>query len=57
MGVSVLPIVVKWLFIGRWRAEEFPVWTLRYVRFWIVKTLVQKNPLVLLFTGTPVFTL
>jgi non-ribosomal peptide synthetase-like protein len=29
----------------------------RYARFWVVKTLVQKNPLVLLFNGTPMYPL
>jgi non-ribosomal peptide synthetase-like protein len=31
------------------------VWSLRYVRFWIVKTLVQRNLVVLLFVGTPLY--
>jgi non-ribosomal peptide synthetase-like protein len=57
LGMSVLPVLVKWLLIGRWKAEEFPVWTMRYVRFWIVKTLVQKNPAMLICTGTPLYTL
>ena len=57
VGLSILPILVKWVLVGRWRAEEFPVWSLRYVRFWIVKTLVQRNPLVLFATGTPLYPL
>ncbi|MGY1593432.1 Pls/PosA family non-ribosomal peptide synthetase [Geodermatophilus sp. SYSU D00708] len=57
VGICALPVLAKWLLIGRWKAEEIPVWSLRYVRFWIVKTLVQKNPLILLFNGTPLYPL
>jgi non-ribosomal peptide synthetase-like protein len=56
LAVCVLPIVVKWALVGRWKAEPIRVWTLPYVRFWIVKTLVQRNPLVL-FAGSPLYTL
>ncbi|TFV60143.1 peptide synthetase [Geodermatophilus sp. DF01-2] len=55
VGMSILPVLAKWVLVGRWEAEEFPVWSMRYVRFWIVKTLVQKNPLVLFFNGTPLY--
>ncbi|MGY1625201.1 Pls/PosA family non-ribosomal peptide synthetase [Geodermatophilus sp. SYSU D00965] len=57
LGLAALPIAAKWLLVGRWKAGEFPVWGLHYVRFWIVKTLVQKNPLVLVFNGTPLYPL
>ncbi|MFE1172992.1 Pls/PosA family non-ribosomal peptide synthetase [Streptomyces sp. NPDC058773] len=50
------PIVVKWVLIGRWKPGQFPVWSLRYVRFWVVKTLVRANPLVL-FVGSPLYPL
>jgi non-ribosomal peptide synthetase-like protein len=56
LGVCVLPIFVKWALIGRWRREPIRVWSLAYVRFWIVKTLVQRNPLVL-FAGSPLYVL
>ncbi len=52
-----LPVVAKWVLIGRWKPTEIPVWTLAYVRFWIVKTLVRSNPLVLLMGGSPLYTL
>jgi non-ribosomal peptide synthetase-like protein len=55
VGLSVLPIVVKWVLIGRWKTQQFPVWSLAYVRFWFVKTLVQRNPMLLLFSGTPLY--
>ncbi len=57
VGLSLLPILAKWVLIGRWKAQQFPVWSLAYVRFWIVKTLVQRNPMLLLFTGTPLYPL
>jgi non-ribosomal peptide synthetase-like protein len=56
-GLGGLPILVKWVLIGRWKVEQFPVWSLRYVRFWIVKTMVQRNPLLLLINGTPMYPL
>jgi non-ribosomal peptide synthetase-like protein len=56
LGLSSFPIVAKWLLIGRWTAQEIPIWSLAYVRFWIVKTLVQRNPLVM-FVGTPLYVL
>ncbi|WP_433287617.1 Pls/PosA family non-ribosomal peptide synthetase [Pseudonocardia sp. CA-142604] len=49
--MCILPIVVKWALIGRWTTREFPVWSLAYVRFWFVKTLVRANPLLLLVGG------
>ena len=50
------PIVLKWLLVGRWKAQEFPIWSLRYLRFWTVKTLIRANPLAL-FVGSPVYVL
>jgi non-ribosomal peptide synthetase-like protein len=57
VGLSILPIVAKWVLIGRWQPREFPVWSLTYVRFWVVKTLIQRNPMLLLFSGTPLYLL
>ncbi|MGW7287322.1 Pls/PosA family non-ribosomal peptide synthetase [Streptomyces sp. NPDC054847] len=54
--VCALPVLVKWLLIGRWKPERISVWSLAYVRFWLVKTLVRSNPLVL-FAGSPLFVL
>ena len=51
---SVLPIVAKWALVGRWTATQFRIWSPQYVRFWIVKLLIQSNPLVL-FKGTPIY--
>ena len=55
--LCTLPVVAKWLLIGRWKAQQFPVWSLRYVRFWVVKTLIWANPLAILFGGSPLYVL
>jgi non-ribosomal peptide synthetase-like protein len=54
LGVCLLPIAVKWTLIGRWRPQQIPIWSLGYVRFWLVKTLVVASPLVL-FAGSPIY--
>jgi non-ribosomal peptide synthetase-like protein len=51
---ALMPIALKWVLVGRWKAEEFPVWSLKYVRFWAVKQLIRFNPLVA-FAGTPFY--
>ncbi|MEV6653116.1 Pls/PosA family non-ribosomal peptide synthetase [Streptomyces sp. NPDC051219] len=51
-----VPVIVKWALVGRWRAVQVDIWSLAYVRFWIVKTLVRSNPLVL-FVGSPLYSL
>ena len=56
LTTCAVPVAAKWALVGRWKPEPIRVWTPRYVRFWVVKTLVQRNPLVLL-AGTPLHTL
>jgi non-ribosomal peptide synthetase-like protein len=56
LGLCTLPILAKWMLVGRWKPQQIRVWSLAYVRFWIVKTLVQRNPLVL-FVGSPLYAL
>ena len=51
-----VPILAKWILIGRWKPQQIRIWSLKYVRFWVVKTLVRRNPIAL-FTGSPLFTL
>ena len=51
LALNALAIAAKWLVIGRWREESFPIWGLRYFRFWAVKTLVQNAPLALFARG------
>jgi acyl carrier protein len=55
--VCAVPIVAKWLLIGRWKPQQIRLWSLAYVRFWIVKTLIRSNPGVYLFVGTPLYPL
>jgi non-ribosomal peptide synthetase-like protein len=56
LGLCTVPILVKWVLIGRWKPRQIPVWTLGYYRFWLVKTLVQRNPMAL-FVGSPLYAL
>ena len=53
LGLCALPILAKWVLIGRWKPQQIRIWSLAYVRFWTVKTLVRSNPLALLFVGSP----
>ncbi|WP_345702863.1 phosphopantetheine-binding protein, partial [Pseudonocardia eucalypti] len=55
-GFCLLPILAKWVLIGRWKPTQIRVWSLRYLRFWLVKTLIRVNPMVL-FVGTPLYTM
>ncbi|MFC9081813.1 Pls/PosA family non-ribosomal peptide synthetase [Streptomyces sp. NPDC057062] len=56
LGASVLPVVAKWVLIGRWRPQRIRIWSLAYVRFWCTKTLIRTSPLVL-FVGSPLYPL
>ncbi|MFI1356587.1 Pls/PosA family non-ribosomal peptide synthetase [Streptomyces sp. NPDC020898] len=56
IGLCTLPVVAKWVLIGRWKAVEFPVWSLAYLRFWTVKALLHANPMIL-FAGNPLYVL
>ena len=55
-GACLVSIVAKWTLIGRWTPRQIPVWSLAYLRFWLVKTLIRTNPLVR-FAGTPLYSL
>jgi len=48
------PVGIKWILIGKWKPDEFPVWSFKYLRFWTVKLLTRANPMVL-FAGTPLY--
>ena len=54
---SVLPIVTKWVLIGRWKPQQIQIWSLGYFRFWLVKTLIRASPLALLVRGSPLYVL
>ncbi|WP_374771819.1 phosphopantetheine-binding protein [Streptomyces sp. NBC_01310] len=53
-GLCTVPIVAKWTLVGRFTPREFPVWSLTYVRWWLVKTLIRTSP-ARLFTGSPLY--
>ena len=55
-GMSGFAVIAKWVLIGRWKAEAFPIWGLRYFRFWVVKTLIRTAPVVL-FRGSPLYSI
>ncbi|MDQ4009448.1 MAG: amino acid adenylation domain-containing protein [Actinomycetota bacterium] len=56
LATCAVPILAKWVLVGRWKSREIPVWSLPYVRFWLVKTLIRANPMVL-FAGSPLYVL
>jgi len=53
--VCAVPIAAKWLLIGRWTPRQIRLWSLEYLRFWIVKTLIRSNPGPYLFVGSPLY--
>ncbi|WP_351226018.1 Pls/PosA family non-ribosomal peptide synthetase [Streptomyces sp. NPDC002133] len=55
-GLCALSVVAKWTLIGRFTARRIPVWSLGYVRFWCVKSLIRTSPM-RLFVGTPLYVL
>ena len=55
--LCTLPILAKWVLIGRWKPQQIRIWSLAYVRFWIVKTLIRTNPLAVMFVGSPLYAL
>lgn len=55
-ALVVVPILAKWLIIGRWQPAEIRIWSLGYFRFWLVKSLLRVNPLAR-FVGSPLFVL
>ena len=44
LGLCTVPILLKWVLIGRWKPQQIRVWSLAYFRFWLVKTLIQLQP-------------
>ena len=56
VGLCTVPVVAKWVLVGRWKETDFPVWGLAYVRFWTVKALLHANPMIL-FAGNPLYVL
>jgi non-ribosomal peptide synthetase-like protein len=56
VALCTVPILAKWLLIGRWKPREFPIWGLTYLRFWIVKVMIHANPMIF-FIGNPLYVL
>ncbi|WP_082398897.1 Pls/PosA family non-ribosomal peptide synthetase [Pseudonocardia sp. EC080625-04] len=54
---AVLPIVAKWLLVGRWTEREIRLWSAGYFRFWLARSLVRTNPLLLVAAGSPLLPL
>ena len=55
-AACALPVLAKWLLVGRWKETDFPIWSLAHLRFWTVKALLQANPMIL-FVGSPLYVL
>jgi non-ribosomal peptide synthetase-like protein len=53
--LGVLPVIAKWILVGRWKPRRIRAWSLAYVRFWIVKTMIVANPMARMFVGTPLY--
>jgi non-ribosomal peptide synthetase-like protein len=49
-----LPIAAKWLLIGRFKTQSFPIWSFSYFRFWVVKFMMRTSPAAV-FVGTPLY--
>ena len=56
VALSALPVAAKWLLIGRWRPAEIPIWSLSYLRFWVVRGLLRISPLAR-FGDSPLYVL
>lgn len=52
--LMALPVVAKWLVIGRWREERFAIWGMKYFRFWVVQHLTTYSAWQA-FRGTALF--
>jgi non-ribosomal peptide synthetase-like protein len=55
VAVCLLPVIAKWALIGRWTARPIRIWSLDYVRFWIVKTLIRSSLAAAMFSGSPLY--
>ena len=55
LGVCALPVVAKWVLVGRWKPGESRLCP-AYLRFWTVKALLNANPM-RLFAGNPLYVL
>src|SRR5262245_29392730 len=56
-ALCAVPVAAKWVLVGRWKPQHIRLWSLAYVRFWLVKTLIRSSPAARLFFGTPLYVL
>jgi non-ribosomal peptide synthetase-like protein len=56
LAMCLVPLLAKWLLIGRWKRQQIPIWSLAYFRFWTVRMLLRFSPLAL-FSGSPLYVL
>jgi len=54
VALTGISIVVKWLLVGRFKAQKIPLWSFAYFRFWVVMSMVRSSPIVA-FVGTPLY--
>jgi len=57
LAVCAVPIAAKWVLVGRWSAQQIRLWSLAYVRFWTVKTLIRSSPAAVCSSARPVLVL
>lgn len=53
-GTSLALIATKWIAVGRFSTDPIPLWSTRYVWFWIAKMAIRISPLNVLI-GTPAY--
>src|SRR5207247_1552850 len=53
--MCAVPIAAKWALVGRWQPQQIRIWSLAYVRFWVVKTLLRSNLAAHLLMGSPLY--
>jgi len=53
-GHNALAVAVKWLLLGRARRQVIALWSLAYLRFWVVRLAVRSAP-ANAFAGGPIF--
>jgi non-ribosomal peptide synthetase-like protein len=54
VAATAVSVALKWIVIGRWRIEQFPVWSFRYYRYWLAKGVIRANPM-RAFAGSPLY--
>ena len=52
-AMLVLPLIGKWLLLGRIKPGRHPLWGGYYIRYWFVRQLVRAMPLVQSMLDTP----